>query len=104
MNIFKEARLNYRNGKGYRARRAKTIWKNKKCKWNWVSIEYGIRWSNHLQIFPVWNMSCNTKRALMFGFMKLYFQVNYNRKKGFDQSQKIYFFHDRLLKTYQLFL
>jgi len=53
MNIFKEAKQNQLRGKGYRARRFKTIWQSKEVSWNRFSFEYGIRWSDKWQIFPV---------------------------------------------------
>ena len=38
MNIFKEAKQKELKGMGYRARRFKIIWKNKKVSWNWLAL------------------------------------------------------------------
>lgn len=102
MNIFKEAKLSEINGMGYRSRRFFQLWKNKNVNWNWLAVEYGIRWSDKWQIFPVWNVSNNTRRALLFGFWKLYIEINYHRKNSFNQNRKL-LFRKKLWKFYQLF-
>lgn len=90
-NIFKEAEQKELNGMGYRARRFKIIWQNKKVSWNWLAFEYGIRWSDKWQVFPIWNLSHNNQRSILFGFWKLYFQVIWHRKKSFNQIRRLLF-------------
>lgn len=101
MNNFKEARQNKANGFGYYSNRLKVIWQNKNVPWNWFAIRYGIRHSDIWQLSPIWNMSHNEQRSLMFGFWKLYFQVVYHRNHSFNQNRK-FLFRDRLWKFYQL--
>lgn len=101
MNIFKEAKQNKLLGKSYYARRMFVVWKNKNVPWNWLAFEYGIRRSNKLQIFPIWNASTNGARSLIFGFWKFYIQVIWHRKNGFNQNRKL-FLQRRLRKFYQL--
>lgn len=57
-----------------------SLWKNKKCSWNWIMISYGIRNSSVFQLFPIWNMSNNCERSLLFGFGYWYFQFIYHKK------------------------
>lgn len=101
MNIFKEAKQKELEGMGYRARRFKIIWKNKKVSWNLLAFEYGIRWSDKWQILPIWNVSHNCQRSLMFGFWKLYFTISYARSGYFNQDRKL-FLRKQLWKLYQL--
>lgn len=101
MNIFKEAKKKESEGMGYCARRFKIIWKNKEVSWNWLAFQYGIRCSDKWQIFPIWNISDNCKRSLMFGFWKLYFQIIWYRKVSFNQNRKL-FLRKQLWKFYQL--
>lgn len=101
MSFFKEASHRKLCGFGYNVRRYKIIWENKKIAWNWISIEYGIRNSDLWQIFPIWNMSHNGQRALMFGVWKIYFSIAYNRKNSFNQDRK-FLFRRKLWKFYQL--
>lgn len=101
MNIFKEAKQKELEGMGYRARRFKIIWKSKTVSWNWLAIEWGIRWSDKWQLFPIWNGSHNGQRSLIFGLWKLYFQIIWHRKKSFNQNRKL-FLRKPLWKFYQL--
>jgi len=101
MGIFQEARQSEKKGMGYRAARHKIIWQSKKCTWQNLSIEYGIRWSDVWQIFPVRNVSNNCNRALMFGFWKLHFTIGYAREGYFNQNRKL-FMRKKLWKFYQL--
>ena len=103
MNIFKEAKEKKLDGFGYYSRRTKTIWENKTAKWNWLDVEYGIRRSYKWQLFPIWNLSNNRKRIIMFGFWKLYIKIIYYRKNNFNQDRKL-FLRMRLWKFYQLFI
>jgi hypothetical protein len=64
-------------------------------------IEWGIRWSDVWQLFPIINVSDNCNRALMFGVWKLYFKVSYARAKSFNQNRK-FFLRQKLWKFYQL--
>lgn len=80
MNIFKEAKLNKQKGMGYRTRRFKLIWQNKNISWNWLAIEYGIRWSKKWQLFPIRYFSNNGYKTLTFGIWLLYFSVVWNKK------------------------
>lgn len=54
------------------------IWQSKKASYNHVSIGFGIRRSDKLQWFPIWNMSHNCQKALLFGFWKFYFEMAYH--------------------------
>jgi len=101
MNIFQEARQREVDGMGYCARRFKILWENKNCGHNWLAIEWGIRWSDNLQLFPIWNSSNNCSRSITFGIWKLYFEINYHRKNSFNQSRKFYK-RKNLWKFYQL--
>ena len=101
MNIFQEARQSEIDGMGYRARRFKILWKSKTCTWQHLCIEWGIRWSEQWQIFPIKNVSHNARRALMFGFWKLHLTVSYARKNSFNQDRKL-FLRRPLWKFYQL--
>lgn len=101
MGIFQEAKQRKIDGMGYRARRYKILWENKKCSWNWLAIEWGIRWSDKWQLFPVWNASNNMNRSLLFGIWKLYFQITYCRANSFNQHRKL-FLRKKLWKFYQL--
>lgn len=103
MNIFKEAAESKKKGMGYRSRRVKILWTNKKIAWNWIAIEYGIRWSDHWQLFPIINSSHNGQRSFIFGIWFLYFEVIYHRASSFNQDRKL-FFRKQLWKFYQLFL
>jgi len=101
MNIFQEAKQRKIEGFGYCVNRCKVIWQSKKFSWQYLVIIYGIRWSEKWQIFPIWNVSDNTHRAIMFGFWKLYLTVSYVRADSFNQDRKLPF--RRLLwKFYQL--
>lgn len=101
MNIFKEAKQKKLNGMGYRARRFKIIWKNENVSWNWFAIEWGIRWSDKCQLFPIWNNSNNSERIIIIGFWKLYFQLIWHRKNNFKQNRKL-FLRKPLWNFYQL--
>ena len=101
MNIFQEARQREIDGMGYHARRFKILWKNKNYSHNWFAIEWGIRWSDNWQLFPIWNTSNNCQRALIFGLWKIYFEIYYNRKNSFNQSRKL-FLREPLWRFYQL--
>ena len=87
LTVFQEAKKKKADGFGYRARRFFLLWENKKVGHNWFAFEYGIRWSDNWQIFPIRNVSHNSQRSLMFGFWKLYFQIIYYRKNSFNQKQ-----------------
>jgi len=102
MNIFLTAKLSEIKGMGYRARKHYTFWKSKKCSWCRIFCEYGIRWSDKWQLFPIWNVSHNSQRALSFGFWKLYFEIGYYRENSFNQKRK-YPFRNKLWNFYQLF-
>ena len=86
---------------GYRARGFNIIWQSKKCNWQHLAIKYGIRWSDKWQIFPIWNVSDNCHRAIMFGVWKLHFTISYARSGYFNQSRKL-FLRSYLWKFYQL--
>lgn len=101
MSVLQEARQREIDGMGYRARRFKTLWKSKTCDWNWFAIEWGIRWSDKKQIFPIWNSSHNGQRAVKFGLGLWYFEFAYYRKSQFNQNRKL-FMRQRLWKFYQL--
>ncbi len=96
LNIFEEARIRKMCGYGYHANKMKIF----KCG---MYISYGIRWSDINQIFPIWNMSDNSFRALLFGFWKLYFKVSYQRNHSFNQSRFLPFRNWKpLWRFYQL--
>ena len=78
MSVFKEARQRKIDGMGYRARRFKIIWQSKKVQWRWVAIEWGIRWSDKWQLFPIWITSNNTQKSVLFGIWKLYIEIVYH--------------------------
>ena len=102
MSLFKEAAHRELCGYGYHASsRLYILWKNKKVSWNWFGFQYGIRWSDNLQFFPIYNVSHNSQRALMFGFWKLYIQITYYRAGSFNQKRK-FIFRKQLWKFYQL--
>jgi hypothetical protein len=98
--IFQEAKLKEQDGFGYRARRF-FVFSLSEVPWHHLTIEYGIRWSDKLQLFPVWNSSHNGQRALLFGLWKLYFEISYYRKQSFNQKRK-YFMRNKLRRFYQL--
>lgn len=54
------------------------LWRSKKNSYTWFAIGYGIRRSDRIQLFPVWNMSNNSQKSLLFGFWKLYVQIIYH--------------------------
>lgn len=101
MGVFQEAKQREIDGMGYRARRFKIVWQNKNTAWNWLMFNWGIRWSDKWQIFPIWNTSNNNDRALLFGIGKLYFEVIYSRKKRFNYERK-HFVNGHFRKLYQL--
>jgi len=84
MNTIKEIKNNafwrFIYGYGYNYNIRKSLWQSKKCSWNWVSLTYGIRNSSLFQIFPIWNMSNNCERSLLFGFGFWYFQLTYHKR------------------------
>lgn len=92
LTIYQEAKKKKVDGFGYRARRFLMLWHSNKCAWNWFAIEYGIRWSDKLQWFPIWNSSHNNQRSVTFGIWKLYFQLIYYRKVTFNQKRKLLFY------------
>lgn len=57
-----------------------TIWQtsNKEQSWRHVFISFGIRRSDKLQFWPIWNTSHNRQRALLFGLWKFYFEIGYS--------------------------
>lgn len=101
MGIFQEAKQREIDGMGYRARRFKIIWQSKTCSWQHLIIEWGIRWSDQWQLFPIRNVSDNCHRAIMFGFWKLHLTLSYARANSFNQNRKL-LFRKTLLKFYQL--
>ena len=101
MSIFQEAKQSKIDGFGYRSRRFKIVWQSKKCSWQHIMIEWGIRWSDVWQIFPIWNSSDNCHRSLTFGIWKIYFEVSYARAGYFNQNRRL-FMRQRLWKLYQL--
>lgn len=101
MNVFKIASERQANGYGYNATKTKFIWQSKKCSWNNIRINWGIRRSEMMQIFPIWNSSHNCQRALMFGFGLIYFEIVYYRKGYFNQNRKL-FMKRKLWHFYQL--
>ncbi len=88
-------------GYGYNYSKQRIIWESTKCAWNWIIIRWGIRRSDVLQRFPIWNTSHNNARSLMFGFGFWYFEISYMRKHTFNQTRK-FLFRKRLWKFYQL--
>ena len=101
MGIFQEAKQRKIDGMGYRARRFKIVWQSKKCSWQHIMFDWGIRWSDCLQVFPIWNSSNNCCRSLTFGIWKLYFTASYARAGYFNQDRKL-FMREKLWKFYQL--
>ena len=105
LNIFQEAAQSKADGYGYHAWRHTTVWQSKKCGWNRVFINAGIRRSNKWQAFPIWNTSHNSQRSLMFGCWLLYFEIGYYRKHWCYHN--VYFeklpFQKKLGKLYRLF-
>jgi hypothetical protein len=101
MGIFQEAKQRKLDGMGYRARRFKILWQSKTCSWQHLMIEWGIRWSDQWQLFPIRNVSDNCHRAIMFGFWKLHLTVSYARAGSFNQDRKL-FLRQKLWKFYQL--
>jgi hypothetical protein len=102
MSIFQEAKQRKIEGFGYCVNRFKLIWKSKKPPWQHLAIIYGIRRSEKWQLIPIWNVSDNCHRAIMFGFWKLYFTISYARAYSFNQDRKLPF-RRTLWKFYQLF-
>lgn len=90
------------DGYGYNAQHRKVLWQSKKCAWNWIAVGYGIRNSEKIQRFPIWNTSNNCNRSLLFGFRFWYLEIVYHRKQSFNQKRK-FFLRKRLWKFYQLF-
>jgi len=101
MGIFQEAKQREIDGMGYRARRFAIIWQGKKESWQHIMLDWGIRWSDKWQIFPIWNTSDNCHRSLTFGIWKLYFTISYARAGWFNQNRKL-LFRKKLCKFYQL--
>jgi hypothetical protein len=62
------------------------VWQSKNCAWNWIYLRYGIRRSDVYQVFPVWNMSNNNERSLLFGFGFWHITLTYHRKESFNQD------------------
>lgn len=56
-----------------------TIWEtsSKEKPWRHVFISIGIRRSDKLQFFPIWNTSDNCQKSLLFGCWKLYLEIGY---------------------------
>lgn len=106
IGIFEEARNRKICGYGYNASRIFTVWqtKSKQNTWNRLCFRYGIRNTSMMQYYPIWNMSNNSERALLFGIRKLYFQIVYYRSGSFNQNRRYPFRENRWLwKFYQLF-
>ena len=101
MGIFQEAKQREIDGMGYWARRFKIVWQSKKCSWQYIMLDWGIRWSDQWQIFPIANVSDNNHRAIMFGFWKLHLTISYARSGIFNQDRKL-FLRQKLWKFYQL--
>jgi len=101
MGIFQEAEKRKTDGMGYRSRRCKIIWQSKECNWQHLMLDWGIRWSDKWQIFPIKNVSDNCHRSIMFGFWKLHLTISYARSKSFNQDRKL-FLRQKLWKFYQL--
>ena len=111
MNIIKRIKTNafWRmiDNFGYNYSVRKIVWQSKKCSWNWISISYGLRRSDIPQYFPIWNMSDNSSRSLLFGFRFWYFQFTYHKKcKSFQNKwfSRYLPFRKRFWKLYNLFL
>lgn len=100
-NIFLEAKLRKVANYGYKSSKYITIWKSKKISWQRIYINYGIRYSDNWQLCPIWNVSHNCQRGLLFGFWKLYFEIVYYRAGSFNQERKL-FLRQKLWKFYQL--
>ncbi len=101
MGIFQEAKQRKIDGMGYRARRFRIVWQSKKVNWQHIMLDWGIRWSDKWQLFPIWNVSDNSHRALMFGFWKLNFTISYARAENCHYLFKMPFFR-QLRKVYLL--
>ena len=90
--------------KGYAYSETITFWRNKKVQWNWFGIRYGIRRSDKMQWFPVWNRSCNSYRELQFGFGLWYLAVVYSKRRS--NYNKWYYkylpFRNKFWKLYNL--
>lgn len=54
-----------------------TVWQSRKVAWEHVFFSFGIRRSDKIQYWPIWNMSNNCERAYLFGFWKFYFEIGY---------------------------
>ena len=102
MGIFQEAKQREIDGTGYHSTRFKTIWKSKNCDWNHLTATWGIRYSDQWQLFPIWNVSDNCKRAVMFGLWKLHITISYSRATSFNHNRKL-LFRRRLWRIYLLF-
>lgn len=102
MGIFQEAKHRSTDGMGYRARRFRIIWQSKKVSWQHILLDWGIRWSDKWQLFPIWNTSNNSSRGLMFGIWKIYFEISYFRAKNSNYLFKMPFYR-RFRKFYLLF-
>ena len=100
--IFKEAKENKECGRGYHAMRTKMLGGSKEWCGAYLSLRYGIRWSDKWQIFPIWNMSNNCNRSLLFGIWKLYVEIVYHRKNSFNQKRSLPF-QNKLFRFYRLF-
>jgi len=90
---------------GYNYSINKLIWRSKKLPWNYLCISYGIRNSEIPQYFPIWNMSNNSSRSLLFGFRFWYFQIEYHKRGKSVQNKwfgKYLPFRKRLWKFYNL--
>ena len=101
ISFFKEAAHRKLCGYGYQVSRKYVLWKSEKISWNHLRYDYGIRWSDKLQFFQIWNTSHNSQRALMFGFWKFYIEIIYYRAGSFNQKRK-FIFRKQLWKFYQL--
>ena len=109
MNIFKKFKLKafWRNidNKGFNSTDHKTLWQSKIVKWNWVRLSYGIRNSDKPQYFPIWNMSNNNNRALLFGLGFWFLDITYHRVYSFNQRRYLPLRKFRIIyKLYQLFI
>jgi len=83
----------------------KVIWQSKSCDWNWASISYGIRRSEKYQYFPIWNMSDNSSRSILFGIGLWYIEFTYHKKGRSFQNKwfaKYLPFRNRLFRVYNL--
>lgn len=56
-----------------------TVWQtnDKSASWKHIYIDFGIRRSELIQLFPIWNTSHNCEKSLLFGIWKFYFQIGY---------------------------